>query len=88
MNNVPSTPSDNSILEMDTIEDAILARWQDPDESQASEDEEDAPLVAEEETDGELELEEVDETDEDDIIEEVADLIDEDEDDVEDVIDF
>ena len=73
MNNVQNDPSER-VLDMDTVEDAILARWEDPDENQASEDEEDAPLVTEEETDGELEFEEVDEdkTDEEETEEDQA----------------
>lgn len=61
MNNVQTNTSEPRILNMDDVEDAILARWEDPDANQASEDEEDAPLVTDEETDGELEFEEVDE---------------------------
>ena len=44
-------------LELDEAQDAILARWADPDE-QASEDEEEAALVTDEETDGDTELDE------------------------------
>ena len=66
MDNVQNNPSERRILDMDDVEDAILARWEDPDENQASEDEEDAPLVTEEETDGELEYEEVDDDDTED----------------------
>ena len=66
MNNVQNNPSERRILDMDDVEDAILARWEDPDDNQASEDEEDAPLVTEEETDGELEYEEVDDDDTED----------------------
>ena len=85
MNNVQNNPSEPRILEMDDVEDAILARWEDPDENQASEDEEDAPLVTEEETDGELEFEEVDEdeTDEEETEEDQAeDQTDDDEEEV------
>jgi len=70
MDNVQNNPSENRVLDMDTIEDAILARWEDPDEDQASEDEEDAPLVTPEETDGELEYEEVDEDETDEEVDE------------------
>lgn len=65
MNNVQqNNPSEKPrFLEMDDVEDAILARWEDPGEDQASEDDEqEAPLVTEEETDGDLEVEELDDT--------------------------
>ena len=70
MDNVPNIPSPPQALDMDNVEEAILARWEDAEEP--SEDEEEAqPLVTEEETDGDLEYEEVD--DEDDTDEEKED---------------
>ena len=66
MNNVHNNPSEQRILSMDDVEDAILARWEDPDENQASENDEDAPLVTEAETEGELEYEEVEDDDTED----------------------
>ena len=50
-------------LEMDDVEDAILQRWEDPGEDQASEDDgQEAPLVTDEETDGYQEVEELDDS--------------------------
>ena len=57
MNNVLDTSTERGPLELDEAQDAILARWADPDE-QASEDEEEAALVTDEETDGDTELDE------------------------------
>ena len=58
MNNVlDNTSPQRGPLELDEAQDAILARWADPDE-QASEDEEEAALVTDEETDGDTELDE------------------------------
>lgn len=66
MDNVQQNPSEPRVLEMDTVEDAILARWEDPAEEQVSEDEEeDAPLITDEETDGDLEYEEAEDSEED-----------------------
>ena len=84
MDNVQNNPSEPRILEMDDVEDAILARWEDPGDDQASEDEEDAPLVTEEETEGELEFEEVDEdaTEEDNEEDQTEDQAEDDEEEV------
>ena len=49
MNNVQPDTS-NRALEMDTVEDAILARWEDPVEAQVSEDETEATSELDEET--------------------------------------
>lgn len=49
MNNVQPDTS-NRVLEMDTVEDAILARWEDPAEEQVSEDETEATSELDEET--------------------------------------
>ena len=57
MNNVLDTSTERGPLELDEAQDAILARWADPDE-QASENEEEAALVTDEETDGDTELDE------------------------------
>ena len=57
MNNVLDTSTERGPLELDEAQDAILARWADPDE-QASENEEKAALVTDEETDGDTELDE------------------------------
>ena len=58
MNDVlDNTSPQRGPLELDEAQDAILARWADPDE-QASENEEEAALVTDEETDGDTELDE------------------------------
>jgi len=57
MNVLDNTSPQRGPLELDEAQDAILARWADPDE-QASEDEEEAALVTDEETDGDTELDE------------------------------
>ena len=58
MNDVlDNTSPQTGPLELDEAQDAILARWADPDE-QASENEEEAALVTDEETDGDTELDE------------------------------
>ena len=49
MNNVQDDTSAR-VLDMDQVEDAILARWEDPGEDQASEDETEATSEIEEET--------------------------------------
>ena len=49
MNNVQEDTSAR-VLDMDQVEDAILARWEDPGEDQASEDETEATSEIEEET--------------------------------------
>ena len=68
MNNVQqdNTSVKPRFLEMDDVEDAILARWEDPGEDQASEDDgQEAPLVSEEETDDYQEVEELDDSEAD-----------------------
>ena len=49
MNNVLDTSAERQPLTLDEAEDAILARWEDPDEK-ASDDETEAALEIEEET--------------------------------------
>ena len=60
MNNVLDTSTDRRPLDIDEAEDAILARWEDPDEEQVSEDETEATPDTDEETNGALEIEEDD----------------------------
>ena len=58
MNNVlDNTSPQRGPLELDEAQDAILARWADPDE-QVSENEEEAALVTDEETDSDPEFDE------------------------------
>ena len=65
MSNVRNeTSTEPRVLDMSNVEDAILARWEDADESQPSEDEQGATPEPEEETQGELEFEEAEEPDE------------------------
>ena len=65
MSNVQNdTSTEPRVLDMSNVEDAILARWEDADESQPSEDEQGATPEPEEETQGELEFEEAEEPDE------------------------
>lgn len=67
MNNVLEQPSTPKALQMDDVPDAILARWEDADEDQSSDDGEEAsqPVEEQEETVDEIDLTEVDETEED-----------------------
>lgn len=66
MNNVQPNPSLPTALNTDDVPDAILARWEDADADQSSDDGEEASqLVEPEETIDEVDLEEVDETTED-----------------------
>ena len=67
MSNVQNTPSLTTALNTDDVPDAILARWEDADEDQSSDDgEEQSQQVEEqEETTDEVDLTEIDETDED-----------------------
>lgn len=59
MNNVQTHPQSEKRkpLNLDEAEDAILARWEDPQSKEASEDEQEAAQDTTEETDGVLELE-------------------------------
>ena len=59
MNNVLDTSTERGHLTLDEAEDAILARWEDPDEK-ASDDETEAAPDTEEETTGALEFDEED----------------------------
>lgn len=59
MNNVLDTSTERGPLTLDEAEDAILARWEDPDEK-ASDDETEAAPDTEEETTGALEFDEED----------------------------
>lgn len=66
MSNVQNTPSLTTALNTDDVPDAILARWEDADEDQSSDDgEEQSQPVEEQETIDEVDLTEIDETDED-----------------------
>ena len=57
MNNVLDTSTERGPLTLDEAEDAILARWEDPDDK-ASDDETEAAPDTEEETTGALEFDE------------------------------
>ena len=69
MNNVLDTSAERQPLTLHEAEDAILARWEDPD-GQASEDETEAALDTDEETTGEPEFDEEDTYEEVDLEEE------------------
>ena len=66
MNNVQPETSLPTALNTDDVPDAILARWEDADADQSSDDAEEASqLVEQEETIDEVDLTEIDETEED-----------------------
>lgn len=67
MNNVQKQTLETEALSYDDVPDAILSRWEDADESQSSDDGEEASQLVEEEpeTTDEVDLVEIDETDED-----------------------
>ena len=58
MNNVLDTSAERQPLTLDKAEDAILARWEDPEEEQVSDDATEAALDTTEETGGDLEFDE------------------------------
>ena len=59
MNNVLDTSAERQPLDIDEAEDAILARWEDP-QDEASESETEAALEIEEETNDQPEFDEED----------------------------
>ena len=61
MNNVQPDEPSNQALDMDQVEDAILARWEDPAEEQVSEDETEATSEIEEQEDETFDDEETEE---------------------------
>ena len=69
MNNVLDTSAERQPLDIDEAEDAILARWEDP-QDEASENETEAALEIEEETTDEPEFDEEDTYEEVDLEEE------------------